>query len=231
MGQATLELPDPLSQSDIDSPADADELLSQLAGDEIDRMLADADVSTRENSDPAESPALDSSMEASPDQGLDDPHSAILHPADPEGDELFQSDGLAFSSPDLTAPEIQAQLSSELDQLFDTINNHEESPPDEQAPAPSATAAHDSPNADEPTILPSAVTQEQDEAAATAALLESIEPTTATAPLPIWLRPLEWLNAPLASLTDSARSALGKAAIITLFNAIVILLYVLLFRK
>jgi len=43
MGQATLDLPDPLEKPPPASATSADDLLAQLAGDEIDRLLADAD--------------------------------------------------------------------------------------------------------------------------------------------------------------------------------------------
>ena len=49
--------------------------------------------------------------------------------------------------------------------------------------------------------------------------------------VPIYLKPLEWLNAPLAACPESVRDLLGKAAIITLANAIAVLVYVLMFRK
>ena len=45
------------------------------------------------------------------------------------------------------------------------------------------------------------------------------------------LRPLEWLNAPLAACSDTVREALGKVALMTLVNALAILLYVLFLRK
>jgi hypothetical protein len=51
------------------------------------------------------------------------------------------------------------------------------------------------------------------------------------APLPIYLRPLEWLNAPLASCPERLRETLGKVAIVTLVNAIAVLAYVLMFRR
>jgi hypothetical protein len=49
--------------------------------------------------------------------------------------------------------------------------------------------------------------------------------------LPVYLRPLEWINAPLEACSPAVREFLGKAAIITLVNAAAVLLYVLLFRR
>jgi hypothetical protein len=45
------------------------------------------------------------------------------------------------------------------------------------------------------------------------------------------LRPLEWINAPLSACSDTVREALGKVAIMTLINAMAILLYVLFLRS
>ncbi|MCC6424815.1 MAG: hypothetical protein IT447_15190 [Phycisphaerales bacterium] len=225
MDQATLDLPDPQSVAPHDSTASADDLLSQMAGEEIDRLLADADVNSTveeapspvnqepDDAEPAVEPTATSESESE---------------SEPEVDDLFQSDAMAFASPDLTLPEIQTQLSSELDQLFETLNTPEPTPQDEP---PAVEQPVESANDAESGALLEASQQIQDEADATAALLESIEPTNAPSPLPIWLRPLEWLDSPLSGLTDSARSILGKAALVTLFNAIVILTYVLLFRK
>ncbi|HEV7302510.1 MAG TPA: hypothetical protein VGN72_24440 [Tepidisphaeraceae bacterium] len=69
---------------------------------------------------------------------------------------------------------------------------------------------------------------------ATSVATASEPPTSAAddeAPLPLILRPLEWLNAPLAAAPDSFRDLLGKAAIVTFVNAAAVLAYVMLFRK
>src|SRR5438067_37356 len=50
MGQAAVELPDPLTKTPAPATS-ADDLLSQLAGEEIDRLLKEAEV------DPAPTPA------------------------------------------------------------------------------------------------------------------------------------------------------------------------------
>jgi hypothetical protein len=43
MGQATVDLPDPLQNTQPAPAKSADDLLSQMAGDEIDRLLAETD--------------------------------------------------------------------------------------------------------------------------------------------------------------------------------------------
>jgi hypothetical protein len=49
--------------------------------------------------------------------------------------------------------------------------------------------------------------------------------------LPLYLKPLQWINAPLMPFPAAVREAIGKIAILTLFNAIAVILYVLIFRR
>ena len=49
--------------------------------------------------------------------------------------------------------------------------------------------------------------------------------------LPFYLKPLEWLNAPLEALPEKAREVVGKIALLTFFNAAAVLIYVFVFRK
>ena len=49
--------------------------------------------------------------------------------------------------------------------------------------------------------------------------------------LPWYLKPLEWINAPLDSLPDPVRELIGKLGLLTLFNACAVLVYVFVFRK
>lgn len=51
------------------------------------------------------------------------------------------------------------------------------------------------------------------------------------APLPWFIRLLATLNAPLDACPDAVRDAVGKVALLTLFNAAAILVYVLFFRR
>lgn len=249
MGQAALDLPDHLSLPDNGPAVDADDLLSQLAGDEIDRLLAEGDVEAPQVEaadpvpvDPVPSPTL-----------VDEPITPELNSSG--ADEILDSVTPETVTPEPSTPEIKAQLSNELDQLLDTINNPDASPlPQLATPAENldqdltasaeqllascaestitaaipAADAHSTPENTNPS--PPQESGNSDEMAATAALLDSIEPSNPPAPLPIWLRPLEWLNAPAAGFSDTTRSMLGKVALVTLFNAIVVLLYVLLFR-
>jgi hypothetical protein len=50
-------------------------------------------------------------------------------------------------------------------------------------------------------------------------------------PLPLVLKPLEWINAPLDAFPNRVREAIGKIAILTMMNAVAVLTYVLIFRR
>ncbi|HEY0010123.1 MAG TPA: hypothetical protein VGB55_15470 [Tepidisphaeraceae bacterium] len=45
------------------------------------------------------------------------------------------------------------------------------------------------------------------------------------------LKPLEWFNAPFNFLPDTVRDVAGQVAIVTLVNALAVLLYIVLFRR
>ena len=53
MSQSVVELPDPMATEGVESAKNTDDLLSQLAGNEIDRLLAEAD---EENSGKSKKP-------------------------------------------------------------------------------------------------------------------------------------------------------------------------------
>lgn len=167
MGQAAV-LPDPLNEP-ASPPASADELLSQLVGDEINRLLAESETECA--SLPRSGAAEDHVPAVSSDVDL----GALARHA---------------------AEEATANVPA-------------------QPPAPSAAVAP-------PPVAPEIATGTAEREALRDELVES---------LPFYLKPLEWLNAPLHFLSERMREALGKVAIVTLVNAIAVLLYAILFRK
>jgi hypothetical protein len=69
-----------------------------------------------------------------------------------------------------------------------------------------------------------------------AAQREAAEATAAQGELdeervPLLVRLLEWMNAPLSSLPDPLRELLGKIALVTTLNSVAVLLYVMIFRR
>lgn len=203
MGQAVVDLPDPMEQPP--AGASADDLLSQLAGDEIDRLLGESDVP----------PADPTEAEPEPVATMASPADAPPAPADaaPEPEALAQqleqakADAAAEVAEALPAAPPPAP-SGELDQTIAAAAESVLGP----APAPPAAAEA---GAERDGLLTDLAAEAPDD-----------EP-----PIPLLLRPLEWLSRPLDGLSPAARDFLGKAAIVTLVNSIAVIAYVLWFRK
>lgn len=250
MGQATVDLPDPMGPP----PATAggtDELLAQLAGEEIDRLLAEADAEYAsaekpgENLAPRAAPAA--GAETSPAPGAPTRAASSAEAADAELsaqlDNLFAD--LTVNAPDsplLGAAPIEANTppppapsASQTDAPIAATD----------APTPPSVAAT-SPGDAPPASAGEAVHPVEEELRATEALERGARAMPAPAPedatlaalaseearpLPIFLRPLEWLNAPLDAFPDSVRNTVGKVAILTTINAISILAYVFFIRR
>lgn len=243
MGKAAVDLPDPLqASSDADKPrslTSTDDLLAQLAGEEIDRLLAEVD-----DQGGAAAPAPEARRTpAGPSRpielsGVPDP---ARQPADPPTfeDEAPAADAVAVE-PDVTA---------ELDAFFKTAVKTPEPAPHAAAPAGAAAPAADGPAAaDDAGPADGAETSTAERAGlhapppepvaapATPAAIkkpagESADAPTDDAPLPFFLKPLEWINAPMDACPSALRDFIGKAAIITLVNAAAVIAYVMLFRR
>ena len=172
MNQLVVDLPDPLDQIASASlatttPVGVDDLLAQMAGDEVDRLLAEAEIAR--------------------DAPID--NSGIL----------------------LSATSITQSVSA-----VETIDAHEDL---ESATSIAERSGLEMPVASVPSET-SAFTEEE-----TSRLGEY------HTSLPWYLKPLEWLNAPMQALPDGVREGVGKIALLTLFNALAVLVYVFVFRK
>jgi hypothetical protein len=289
MGQATVDLPDPLdpAAASTEAPAapaaSADDLLAQLAGEEIDRLLAEADAERPTLADRAAAAKF-----ASTTSGDSAPAAPLAPPAPPAPN--AQPAPTSVALPAATGNQA-AGIPTELDALFEQIDAGDRPP----APPATATSAAEpatkremtadeiaaailaSPPATEPRTEPAAadapaieasaaqVADSEIEAAASASTSDvasaavtiaematgAAEATAllddeVAAPAPgseflledgdyspptLLVRMLELLNAPFAALPESFREALGKIAILTLFNSLAVLTYVLLFRR
>jgi hypothetical protein len=167
---------------------DTDELLSQLAASEIDRLLAEADGkgSTPEMPPGAEAAALNS-IAASTAEALT------------EGSEraaLLKAAG--FDSP--------------------------------KTPEPS-DSANAQPTGDERSALLHAAGFESGHSTEAKPAKAAANPDDGYRPIPIYLKPLIWLNAPLDACPPTVRPMLGKVGLVTLVNAIGVLAYLFFTRK
>ncbi len=259
MAQDNIELPEP-NDIISPGGANADDLLAQMADAEIDRLLSDADVQPQEaasespaqaaTADPAEVDQLLESIE--PTTGAEVDSLLAKSKADATAAESSPQPSVPTPSGDSAGvPDVAAQL----DELFQELTGPQaavrppaasEGPaapvslpaaPASAAPSPMAPAAAADP-AEQTNALERQVISAELLSAADGALKQREEPEP-QAPatredddrLPWYLRPLEWINLPLAQCSQRVRDIMGKAAILTLLNALGILVYVLFIRQ
>jgi hypothetical protein len=218
MGQAVVDAPDPLQNPKPATPPSADDMLSQLAGDEIDRLLAEAEG--QKSAKPAAPP----------------PEPVAAAPA---------VESVGFDSKQ-SAAEIDALLAQAESNVPPPATPPAEPPAATAptAPAPAATPAVvvEAPKTQPPQPVPAAVEIakeiEQSEAERKALHAPQVKADISpqliidqTARLPLILKPLELLSSPLDACPEIVREAIGKMAIVTMVNAIAVLSYVLIFRR
>jgi len=116
MGQATVDLPDPLEPALAPAtPAGADDLLAQLAGDEIDRLLAEAEVEQAPGAAPA---AGLSELDAAFDAALS------TAPQQPTSDAPATQETLPVVAPPMApVPATAPTISQQMQQVFEEITH------------------------------------------------------------------------------------------------------------
>jgi hypothetical protein len=209
MGQATVDLPDPLNASAAPDAGNADDLLAQLAGKEIDRLLAESQVDDDAPVEPekvhtaADVSAAAPAATAPTSEPAVEPPPAMATFSPPVGKLDAELEQLLEPVMDPPVAEIDGAIASEAQQRLAPLTGD---------------AAVEAPTAGEGSAAPEPLTP-----AAIAAVLDE---HLTDPPLPLLLRPLEWMNAPLTRLPNSVREAIGKIAIVTLLNAIAVWVYV-----
>ncbi len=262
MGQAIVDLPDPLEKQP-NGASSADDLLAQLAGDEIDRMLTEANVDAssvveeatttqRETTEAVTDGAQKQSSNPSTASAVDDLLSSLDEPApataeaaaspsttlDPnEIDKLLDD---AITPPDVHPAPMEGAAKIDIDQALAAEADAKLAPHTAAVTAEAAddaAHAHASTIAAPATLTPPPSAEQATESAERDGLLATVageakdDDEDPLAPLPIWLRPLEWLSAPMDVFSDEVRSFFGKAAILTLVNSAAVIIYVLMFRR
>jgi hypothetical protein len=278
--------PQDTSASNPESLGSADEVLSQLAGSEIDRLLAEADVEapqpsaesepsgpTRPNSassvpDLREAAAVENELgldEASLTSQLDELFNQLQDETAAKAAQMTESP--SASPPPVAPPEAKAAKpppaapaaeaapteGAERAALLEAAGFESPEKPAESettaaaaTPASGATTEHEAatsapaaqPAATTPTAPSAAAeasaaappaTQEAGEASERSAVLSAagFETTDAgSTPLPMWIKPLVWINAPIRRCSPAVRHAMGRAAIVTLINSVLVLTYI-----
>ncbi len=244
MGQPALELPDPSESSLRDDKPSADDLLSQMAGDEIDRLLKESETARpgaplpsnnagNHQDDRRNSAAAQDESRAGPLAAEEGPHpetgpggatqaagspgqtkSTATSPlSSPEGAGAAASSGL------ISDDEFEASIAAVVTADFQADVDREIANADSVESVDNCAA--------ERTALGGAI----DEALRASIQVDGQESTERASVFWVALKPLEWINAPVASWSDRARDLIGKVALLTLFNAAAILVYALLFRR
>jgi hypothetical protein len=189
-GAAPDTLPDP-NEPAPPAAASADDLLAQLAGEEIDRLLAESDDGA-----PAPGTVPTSDAQAAP---------IVESPTNVATDSI----------------DTVEKIGDQLDQLLKEIETPKPAA-EPEAPAARTTIAQlgaATSNNEVSALLGEQLGSRADDA---------IDDGT---PLPIYVRALEIINSPFAAMPDALREFLGKVAILTMFNSIAVLMYVLIFRR
>jgi len=258
MGQAIVDLPDPM-QPPV-TAAGTDELLAQLAGEEIDRLLAEADAERPSGqklegaaSAAPDSPALPGAVPPTVQQQAASAAAAADAELSAQLDNLFADLTTATPSTPSTATAAAAAenpvapiapiattddlLSTTLVPIAGTLPGSATTP--ESAPAPEATPVHPVEAELRATEALERAGRATANAEAQAAPLPASPQDAALAmlaaedspPLPFYLRPLEWLSAPLDACPENVRDVIGKVAILTTVNAVSVLVYIFLVRR
>jgi len=232
MSQAPVELTDPLVPADAESSAATDDLLAQMAGDEIDRLLAEGDSQ--------DVPLAASQISAPPAVVINNrvatamPDASVATLAEPD----------ASTGAD-AVKSAEAELEGELDQL---LANLDKKPSKSTAEPPVAVEGtivaelHIPTRAEgqDATSTLTSVSAEKETGSAERSALAHVESVdfgkgrrlgALRMSTSLFIKPLIWINAPFGSISDSTRSALGKVAVITLLNAAAVLAYVVISRK
>ncbi|HZZ44903.1 MAG TPA: hypothetical protein VFE58_18340 [Tepidisphaeraceae bacterium] len=230
------ELPDPLEKPAANAGG-TDDLLSQLAGDEIDRMLAEAEVESAaapkvEHVEGLETPAEVAPVveETTAATSAEDPAlAAQLNEVFNELQKPIEENSTAAASEtptaDATAP--VAPGASELDTQLEKLA---------QELLPTAAPEEAMTTVDAPVAEAAPVVEAKNERAAL--LAESAEGTiaeegleqTEAGPVPWYVKPLIWINAPFASFSEQAMDLMGKVALATLLFSITVLAFVVMTR-
>ncbi len=258
MADIEKDLPDPLEDTAPDAASDPDDLIAQMAGDAIDKLIEDSEnglVPDRSASQP--DPAEQGVAEMSESQSAD----ASQVPTDAASVELHTDSELTdVLDPVADAPAV-ASPQSELDTIFNSLNNEDavdasavdsDSVPDtgrdtgpdtgpdadttntldDNADLP-AEIARDDAHGESSAMIATDMSEDAElalRADVNALLNDAVEQEPVSRTPWIVVAILRLVNAPFASVPDEARDILGQIAIITLVNALAVILYVIIFR-
>jgi len=221
MGQATADLPDPLATSPA-GPTSTDDLLAQLAGEEIERLLAETEIT------PEPQPPASIAPQASAPQAP----APVSPPPAP----------VAAAMPDAA---LTGSHKDDLESIFTQLDERDKAA---ASAAPKAIAAIEAKPAaaEEPSVAEAlAAEMAEDEAqharpsGGSAASMsmdvhgdgDSASSQSGSASPSLFVSLLAVISSPLDAFSDQTRDLIGKVAILTMLNALCVLAYVIFFRR
>ncbi|MGB7158608.1 MAG: hypothetical protein WBD40_11115 [Tepidisphaeraceae bacterium] len=255
MGKS-VDLPDPLESASTQPLGNADDLLAQMAGEEVDRLLAESDAAEA-RAQGADAPSKlgetwRADAPAQPEAAIQDQLDALFSEITAEQPNPAATEA-PTEAPTPTASMPAAPIAKEEPADPDAVMSALRDDPEPKAivaPEPAKSAPVAPISGSEPaaaSAIVAAPSTERETTRADRAGLADPDPADALPgpgelkalaapveddrPLPVYLKPLEWMNAPLNFLPQGARDVLGQIAILTLVNAIAVLIYVFVFRK
>jgi hypothetical protein len=270
MAKPGAQMPDSLDPAPPESADKVDDLLAQMAGEEIDRLLSESDdlretrLANQSASGAASEPAIGRQLDAL-FSGSDDADSPLGNGNVIKREEKSApTEPLTNTPPPPQGPAAAAnvalsddEVSQQLTDLFNdedpkaagqppsitqkTQKTEKPTPIIAEAPA-AATEAAPSPETEFHTesstidperaeLLPPPQEETSPDDDGLKLDLGPDDSPGESRPLAILLKPLQWLTSPMEACPDHLRDLIGKIALLTLFNATAVLLYVFLFRR
>jgi hypothetical protein len=252
MGKSGTELPDSLDPAPAESAEKVDDLLAQMAGEEIDRLLSEADdprEPSRAKSTPVTGePPIDRQLDALFSGSDGDAEKSAVTPT-PVAKQIEEAKPTIAPVPEVTTSS-DDEVSRQLNDLFSdaepaVVPAASETQTDIASTATEAVAeSNEKVGASDATATigsDEAVLSEAPTSAAERAALEA--PPSEEDQLKLQLgdderskaslysKSMEWISGPADGSPDTFRDLVGKIALLTLFNATAVLIYVFLFRK
>ena len=224
MPQPANNLPDPLQAASAETGPNADEILSQLAGEEIDRLLAEAESP---RSEPAAPAAVAKSANPSPPP-------AAAAPAEPAADsdlnkqldDLFNALNEETIAP--PAPATPAATATPAHPVVQPAAIERPQPLAVEQSQAAATPAQVSTSLENDVLAATELAAiPEPPAKKESAPVPKRESEPGEAPVSPFLRPLVWLS---GLFPETAVDWMGKVAILTTLNAMAIFAYILMRR-
>lgn len=219
MGQATADLPDPLATSASESTS-TDDLLAQLAGEEIERLLAETETT------PEPQP-----VQAQP---------AAVHRRSTDGPSTIPA-SINAPAAVISAAAPAMTHNDDLEAIFTQLDELDKGAcvtPEKQAAIVTAKVPA---LAEEPSVAEALAAEmaedEAQHARPSGGHAMSLDPhptseATQDGPSPsLLVTLLALVSSPLDAFPDHIRDLIGKAAILTMLNALCVLAYVIFFRR